>query len=81
MRIHLRYFAALRERTGRDRDALEVPDGATVATARTVLAARYPVLAPLLARCAAAVNQQYVQLDAPLNEADELVFVPPLGGG
>ncbi len=81
MRVHLRYFAALREATGRATDELELPAGASVATARAALAERYPAVSGLLPRCVAAVNRAYVTAEAPLAEGDELVFVPPLGGG
>ncbi|HKB48704.1 MAG TPA: molybdopterin converting factor subunit 1 [Ktedonobacterales bacterium] len=81
MRIHIRYFAALREAVGHEREALDLPAGADVAAARAMLAERYPALAPLLPRCVAAVNRAYVAPEAPLAAGDELVFVPPLGGG
>lgn len=81
MHIRLRYFAALRERIGRESEELELPAGARVEEARALLAARYPAVAALLPRCAAAINRAYATADAPLTEQDELVFVPPLGGG
>lgn len=81
MDIRVRYFAALREAVGRDHETLELPAGADVAAARAALAGRYPALAALLPRCIVALNRQYVALDAPLAAGDELVFVPPLGGG
>ena len=81
MHIHLRYFAALRETTSRDGEEIELPEGATTATARDALAERYPALAGLLLCCAVAVNRAYAAADAPLHDGDELAFIPPLGGG
>jgi sulfur-carrier protein len=81
MQIRFRYFAALRAAAGREDETLELPEGADVAAARSALAARYPVLAALLPRCVAAVNRVYVAPEAHLAPGDELVFVPPLGGG
>jgi len=81
MRVHVRYFAALREKAGKDSDELTVPDGATVSEARAALTERYPQLAPTLVACAAAVNRAYASAETALNEGDELVFIPPLGGG
>jgi molybdopterin converting factor subunit 1 len=81
MQVHIRYFAALREAAGREDETLELPEGADVAAARAALAARYPALAMLLPRCVAAVNRAYVAPEAPLAWGDEVVFVPPLGGG
>ncbi len=81
MNVKVRYFAALRETTGHDGEVLALPGGADVGSARAALEERYPALAPVLARCAAAVNRTYVPVDAPLTEGDELTFIPPLGGG
>lgn len=81
MNIHLRYFASLREVTGRDAETLDVAAGSDVAAVLALLARRYPSAAPILTRCAAALNRAYVAADAPLHDGDELVFIPPVGGG
>jgi sulfur-carrier protein len=81
MRIRVRYFASLREAVGQEDEALDLPEGADVAAARLTLAARHPAIAPLLPRCIAAVNRAWVADTAALASGDELVFVPPLGGG
>ncbi len=81
MRVHVRYFASLREAAGREAEPLDVAAGADVEAARALLAGRYPGMAALLPRCAVAVNRAYVAADTALAEGDELVFIPPLGGG
>lgn len=81
MRIQIRYFAALREITGEAEEQLTVPDKATIADARTMLLTRYSQLRPILERCAYAVNRRYVPAETVLHEGDELVFIPPTGGG
>ncbi len=81
MHVQIRYFAALRETVGRDGETLMLPDDADVAAARATIEERYPALAALLPRCVAAVNRAYVTPEAKLAEGDEIVFVPPLGGG
>ena len=81
MRVNLRYFASLREATGRESEPLDLPEGSVVESARESLVARYPNVAAVLPRCATAINRAYVAGDAPLHEGDELVFIPPLGGG
>lgn len=81
MKIHIRYFASLREIVGQNAETLEVPEGATVAGAREVIETRYPRLQAVLAQCLCAVNRSYVAADVPLHEGDELVFIPPMGGG
>ncbi len=81
MKIHLRYFASFREITGQNEELLVVDDGARVADVRALLLARYPRLQPVMERSACAVNHGYVPGDATLNEGDEVVFIPPVGGG
>ncbi|MBA3827229.1 MAG: molybdopterin converting factor subunit 1 [Ktedonobacterales bacterium] len=81
MKIRLRYFAALREALGQTEEALEFPDGTTVAALRTTLATRYPVIAPILVRCVAARNRAFVAEETVLGAGDEVVFIPPMAGG
>ena len=81
MRVRLRYFAGLRDAIGQEAETLDLPAGADVAAARRALQARYPALARLLPGCAVAVNRAYATADTLLAENDELVFLPPLGGG
>jgi len=81
MQVRIRYFAGLREATKIEGETLDLPDGATAADVRALLGERYPALARLLPPCAVAVNRAYVSPDAPLHDGDELVFIPPVGGG
>jgi molybdopterin synthase sulfur carrier subunit len=81
MRVNVRYFASLREAAGLDAEIVELPEAATVEAARALLAERHPALARLLPACAAAVNRAYVAPETALAPGDELVFIPPLGGG
>jgi molybdopterin converting factor subunit 1 len=81
MSVQVRYFAAIREATGRDIETLQLPAGTTVAQIQSLLAERYPALSSLLPRCAVAVNRSYSVGEAMLTDGDELAFIPPLGGG
>jgi molybdopterin converting factor subunit 1 len=81
MNIRIRYFASLREIVGHNEEQLNLLEGATVSDARTALLARYPRLQPIMERCLCAVNRGYVAPEATLHEGDELVFIPPMGGG
>src|SRR5437879_372295 len=81
MHIQIRYFASLREITGEGEEQLSVPDEATIADVRTMLLTRYSLLRPILERCVYAVNRHYVPAERILKEGDELVFIPPMGGG
>jgi molybdopterin synthase catalytic subunit len=81
MKIHIRYFASLREITERGDETLDLPDGASMTIVRTKLIARYPRLQPIMQRCINAVNRRYVDVETTLQDGDELVFIPPMGGG
>ena len=81
MHIRLRYFASLRERLGRSEETLEVPAGATVATVWNQLKDKHPELVVLERSVAFAVAQEYVDKTHPLQDNDELAFIPPVSGG
>jgi sulfur-carrier protein len=81
MKIHLRYFASFRETIGQHEESLTVHEGASVADVRALLLARYPKLQPIIERSACAVNHGYVPVHATLRDGDEVVFIPPVGGG
>ncbi len=81
MKIHIRYFASLREITEQGEETLDMPDGASVSTVRTELLARFPGLHPIMPRCISALNRRYVDGETTLHDGDELVFIPPMGGG
>jgi molybdopterin converting factor subunit 1 len=81
MRIKLRYFASLRERLKRSEETVEVPEGATVATVWEMLKKERPELAAIERSVAFAVAQEYVDKTHPLQDNDELAFIPPVSGG
>ena len=81
MRITVLYFAVFRERLRRDRDALELAAGATVADALDTLAAREPVIAQLRGKFRCAVNQDFTDDTHALSDGDELALIPPVAGG
>ena len=82
MEVEVRLFAILRERAGRDRLALSLPEGATVADALEA-AGREPGLGEILAAMPVrvAVNREYVNNDATVAAGDELALIPPVSGG
>lgn len=83
MKIQLRFFASLREALG-PQMSLELPEGASVGSAREALLARGEPFASALARgraLRAALNQALCDETAALKEGDELAFFPPVTGG
>jgi molybdopterin synthase sulfur carrier subunit len=85
MKLHILYFARLREALGRDRETVEVPASvATVGDLRAWLVARGDPHATAfgeILRIRAAVNQAMVSDEAPLSEGAEVAFFPPVTGG
>ena len=83
MKLHVLYFARLRERFGLAEETLDF-GGATAADLVAHLQARGGVWADELAAGRAfrvAVNQDVVTLDAPLADRAEVAIFPPVTGG
>lgn len=85
MTIELLYFAWVRERIGKASETVTPPtDVTTVAALIDWLAADSPVHAAAFAdrgRLRAAVDQVFVNIDAPLGNAREIAIFPPVTGG
>jgi len=80
-KVTLHYFAIIREAVGTDVEEREVPEGTTAAALAADLGERVPRLAPLLRAVPVMVNAAYADRDAPLQEGDEIAFIPPVAGG
>jgi molybdopterin converting factor subunit 1 len=81
MKIRVKMFAMLRERSGAGEIELELPDGATVDDAIKAVAKKYAGLAEALGRTAWAVNLAMVDRRKVLIDGDELALIPPVSGG
>lgn len=79
--ITLRHFAIIRETVGAETETRTVPDGTTAADIAAAMSADYPRIAGLLRTSPVMVNAAYADLDAPLQEGDEIAFIPPVAGG
>ena len=83
MQVQVRYFASLREALGAS-EAVELPDGTTLAQLRDVLIARGGAHAQMLARGRAlrcALNQVMADEGAAVPPGAEVAFFPPVTGG
>lgn len=83
MTLEILYFAWLRERIGQPRETVAT-DAATVRELVAELAGRDDWHAAAFSDMAAvrcAVDQELVDLDAPLAGAREVAFFPPMTGG
>jgi molybdopterin synthase sulfur carrier subunit len=83
--IKLRYFAWVREKTGRSEEDVVLPGSvATVAELVVWLKSRGPEFEEAFRRpnvVRAAINQTHVKPEASLAGAREIAFFPPVTGG
>ena len=80
MNVRLLFFAGLRDSVGTAEMLYDVRDGPqTVAALREQLTTRYPDLA--LESVRVAINEDFVEADHALAEADLVAFIPPVSGG
>jgi molybdopterin synthase sulfur carrier subunit len=85
MPVKIRYFAWVREKTGKAEEVLDLPaDVATVAELVAWLKGLGPEYAEAFARAdviRAAIDQAHVKPSASLAGAREVAFFPPVTGG
>jgi molybdenum cofactor guanylyltransferase len=78
-RVTVQYFALLREQAGRGSESL-VTAARTPRELYAELTQRYPfTLDPAVLRVA--INSEFGDWSAPLNDGDAIVFIPPVAGG
>lgn len=79
--VTVRFFAAVRERTGISSLALTFDRDPSVREAWDVLQQRYPALEAFADCVTFAVNREYVDHFHTLSDGDELALIPPVSGG
>ena len=75
--IRIEYFAVLREHVGRAREDLRTA-ATTVGELYAELDQRYGF--PAVGRVKVAVNDEFRDWNAPLQDGDFVVFIPPVAG-
>ncbi|WZO97656.1 MoaD/ThiS family protein [Isosphaeraceae bacterium EP7] len=81
MRVTLQLFALARQRAGRDRVELDLPDPATVADLKAGLARAVPELAALIGSMRFAVDEEYADDLTTVLAGSSLAAIPPVSGG
>ncbi|HEX4694807.1 molybdopterin converting factor subunit 1 [Sphingomonas sp.] len=85
MALQILYFAWVREKIGRGEETIVPPDH--VATVRDLIVSLtqrgggYAEALGDVAKLRAAIDQQFVPLDAPIGGAREVAIFPPVTGG
>ena len=79
--IRLKFFARYAELVGREDVELPLPAPTTVADIVRRVRAGVPGAARLPERPLTAVNLRHARPDAPVQDGDEVAFLPPLAGG
>jgi len=77
MKIHVRYFANIRDLLGKDSERVNIGVGATAEGVWNLIANGSKIPKDILI----AVNYEYVDAKHVLKDGDELAFFPPVTGG
>jgi molybdopterin converting factor subunit 1 len=81
VRVKIRLFARLRDITGKAELEREVGAGATIGSVWRELVHDFPELAGYERSISGAVNADYARMDQPVEDGDEVAFLPPVSGG
>jgi molybdopterin synthase catalytic subunit len=79
--VKARLFARLREQAGAEVETIQVPAGSTVADVYDALRRAHPALETDRAAVRAALNQEFADWGAAVEDGDEVAFIPPVSGG
>jgi len=80
MNVRVRLFASAREAAGVGHLLLDLPAGATVRDAIAAVTKEHPLVGEIR-QMVIARDREYVTLDAPLADGNELALIPPVSGG
>lgn len=78
-RVHVQYYAVLREQAGRSEETVET-SATTPAALYEELRVRHPFHLAR-AQLRVAVDGEFAPWDAPLADGARVVFIPPVAGG
>ena len=81
IQVTVKLFALARDLAGTDQLVLSVPAYSPADAVIDLLALKYPAFQQWRTHLRLAVNCEYVSLNHPLSDADEVAVIPPVSGG
>ncbi|NPA16548.1 molybdopterin converting factor subunit 1 [Persephonella sp.] len=81
MKVNLLYFSSIKDRLGKSREEVELPDGSKISDLYKLLEEKYPQIAESLPSVMFAVNEEYADRNTQLKEGDTVALIPPVSGG
>ena len=81
MQVRVLYLGMLRDLAGRERELVQLSDGARLSDLYAELQQRIPKLQSFRNAIALAVNYEYADGAATLHDNDEVALIPPVSGG
>ena len=81
MNIEVTFFALYRERVGKNKYTVRLPDMANVADLVAKIRREFPLIAPPSVNIVVAVNTEYAEETDILYDGDDVCLIPPVSGG
>jgi len=82
MKISLLFFATLRSLTGLKSLELELPADSRVVDLKSIVAERFPQVAPALVQTVlVSINREYAEDEQIIPDGAEVALFPPVSGG
>ena len=80
-KVHVLFFATLKEKAGLSETQLDLLDGSNVAGFKKALFTRFPDLPRMSSTLVVAVNQEFAFDTDPIPAGAEIAVFPPVSGG
>jgi molybdopterin converting factor small subunit len=81
IKVHVRFLAVPPGTLKSTSMDVELESGTTVGELIGILAEEYPVLRSYTRFISASVNRAYVGMQTRLEDGDQIIYAPPVGGG